>query len=217
MPKTGATPRGADPAFAVSSDQPVFSPSINHASATTPAVNTVSPMTRSHRSVWSAGVCRNSAERAYHIPGRALAVAIALSAVTFVAISLTIRRKGLAVLRFVTLVPVIVSVAFLLRVVAPRMDAALSMRPMAQELATMDTGKSEVAVFRASRNVEYGLAFYRNHIVYRYERDEVPAEGHIVVAPEGSIDAIREKVPGRRVRPFLPGRRIDTLPGVVIT
>ncbi|HXZ26377.1 MAG TPA: glycosyltransferase family 39 protein [Terriglobales bacterium] len=137
--------------------------------------------------------------RETRIPAAPLAVAIALAVITFLGIFLTIRRRGLAVLRFVTLVPVIVGVAFLLRVAAPRLDAALSSRPLAGQLATLDAGKSPVAVFRASRNVEYGLAFYRNHEVYRYERDEIPAEGHIVVAPEGSIDAIREQVPGRRV------------------
>jgi 4-amino-4-deoxy-L-arabinose transferase-like glycosyltransferase len=138
-------------------------------------------------------------ERQYHIPALPLGVAIALAVITFLGISLTIRRRGLAVLRFVTLVPVIVGVAFLLRVAAPRLDAVLSARVMAEQMQTLDKGKSQVAVLGASRNVEYGLAFYRNHIVYRYERGEIPAEGHIVVAPEGSIDAISEKVPGRRV------------------
>jgi 4-amino-4-deoxy-L-arabinose transferase-like glycosyltransferase len=137
--------------------------------------------------------------RETRIPTLPLAVAIGLAVLTFLGISLTIRRHGLAVLRFVTLVPVIVGVAFLLRVAAPRLDARLSTRPMAQELATLDNGKSLVAVFHASRNVEYGLAFYRNHEVYRYDRGEIPAEGHIVIAPEGSQGELETLVAGRRV------------------
>jgi len=50
--------------------------------------------------------------------------------------------------------------------------------------------------------VEYGLAFYRNHPVANYERGEIPAVDHIVVAAEGSQKNLEYRLPGRRVIEF---------------
>jgi hypothetical protein len=48
--------------------------------------------------------------------------------------------------------------------------------------------------------VEYGLNFYRNAPVSRYERDGVPSESHVVVAREGSADALRTLTGQRSIR-----------------
>ena len=56
-----------------------------------------------------------------------------------------------------------------------------------------------LAVSGVSRQTEYGLAFYRDQIIERYESGEIPATEHLVVAPEGSQTAIAKKVAGRRV------------------
>jgi hypothetical protein len=48
-----------------------------------------------------------------------------------------------------------------------------------------------VAVFRVRRDVEYGLAFYRNSEVVNYEQTAVPAGQHILVvrvAGRGGVD-----------------------------
>jgi hypothetical protein len=60
----------------------------------------------------------------------------------------------------------------------------------------------ELAVFNVPPGVEYGLAFYRNHAVSNYERNEIPAGDHIVVAAEGSQKALESRLSGRRVIEF---------------
>jgi hypothetical protein len=63
----------------------------------------------------------------------------------------------------------------------------------------METRELPLAVFRVRRETEYGLAFYRNQIVSRYELQQIPPEEHLVVAPQGSGEAIAQLVRGRRV------------------
>jgi hypothetical protein len=48
----------------------------------------------------------------------------------------------------------------------------------------------QVAVFDARREVEYGLGFYLDEPIDRYERGEVPVGEHILVTREGEHDAI---------------------------
>jgi hypothetical protein len=57
----------------------------------------------------------------------------------------------------------------------------------------------QVAVFEASREAEFGLAFYLNRPISRYERNEIPAGEHMVVAPTGSQSRVAGSVGGRRV------------------
>ena len=72
-------------------------------------------------------------------------------------------------------------------------------RPIAQEIARIEAKKFHVAVYKASRHLEYGLAFYRDEPILRYERNEVPPEDHLVVAAEGSRTEIEKLLPGRRL------------------
>jgi hypothetical protein len=102
-------------------------------------------------------------------------------------------------LRFVTLIPVVVAVGALLKIGAFQADEALSARPLAKQLAQMETKPLPVAVFGTRRETEFGLAFYRNQVIPRYEMRNIPFEEHLVVAPSGSKDAVSAQVPGRRV------------------
>ncbi len=142
---------------------------------------------------------------------RAWLIAGGFAMLAFFAMLATLRRKGLAMARFVTLVPVIVLVAFILRVAAPAMDLKYSSRPLAAEIAALETRPAELAVFRAPRDVEYGLAFYRNQVVRRYERGEIPAADHMVIAPEGARAKLEMLVPGRRVSRVggFPARKLE--------
>lgn len=126
-------------------------------------------------------------------------IASGFALLTFFAMLATLQRKGLAMARFVTLVPVIFLAAFVLRVAAPAMDMKYSTRPMAAEIAALETKPAELAVFEAPRDVEYGLAFYRDQVIRRYERGEIPAADHMVIAPEGERAKLEQLVPGRRV------------------
>jgi 4-amino-4-deoxy-L-arabinose transferase-like glycosyltransferase len=134
--------------------------------------------------------------------GKAAAISFAFAAVLAIGITVTLRTKlGFGALRFVTLVPVVLAVAAILRLGAPVVDSALSVRPLANELIHSENKLPPLplAVVQVSRETEYGLAFYRNQIISRYELGQVPAEEHLLVAPEGSQAAIAKEVAGRRV------------------
>jgi 4-amino-4-deoxy-L-arabinose transferase-like glycosyltransferase len=132
--------------------------------------------------------------------GRATAISAAFAAVLAVGIALTLRRPlGLRVLRFVTVVPVILALAAALRLGAPSLDATLSARPLAQEISRVDNRAFPLAILRLSRETEYGLHFYRDQKILRYESGEVPAGEHLLITPGGWQKNIAKWTPGRRV------------------
>ncbi len=103
-----------------------------------------------------------------------------------------------ALLRLAVLAPVIIGLAFLLRVGGPVVDAVMSERPVAADIAQIDGRHAQVAVFRASREVEYGLGFYRDQRIPRYERDGAPDGDHLVITPEKDSGALLQFVRPRR-------------------
>jgi hypothetical protein len=132
--------------------------------------------------------------------GQAAAISFAFAAVLAIGMAVTLRTQlGLRMLRFVTLVPVVLAVAAILRLGAPALDSALSVRPLANQISRLENKPLPLAVARVSRETEYGLAFYRNQVIDRYELGQVPAGEHLLVAPEGSQTAIAREVAGRRV------------------
>ena len=140
-------------------------------------------------------------------PGLPLQIGMTLTgALIAVMVLLMVRREGMRVLHFVTLVPTILAVAFLLRPAAPTIDRTQSARPISQRLAELGAGDAPVAVFNVKRQVTYGLTFYRNQPVSHYEHDGpidlpsgIPSARHIVVAKEGSFDAVQAAVGERQV------------------
>jgi 4-amino-4-deoxy-L-arabinose transferase-like glycosyltransferase len=128
---------------------------------------------------------------------------IALGVAIGITVTLT-GKLGLRVLYFVTLVPVVLSVAALIRIGAPVLEQTLSARPVARQLAAMETKTLPVAVLGVRRETAYGLAFYRNQVIGRYELRQVPAEEHLLVTPEGARPAIA---------PFTGSRRVSYLGG----
>jgi 4-amino-4-deoxy-L-arabinose transferase-like glycosyltransferase len=132
------------------------------------------------------------------IPTEARWLTVGIAALVFLATLITLGRRGKAGLRPAVLCPVILGLALLLRS-APAIDNALSARPVAREITRMESRPVEVAVFEVSRETEFGLAFYRNRPVPRYERGEVPAGDHLVVAPEAYADELAERLRPRRV------------------
>jgi 4-amino-4-deoxy-L-arabinose transferase-like glycosyltransferase len=132
--------------------------------------------------------------------GRGAEISVTFAAVLAIGIALTLRTKlGFGALRFITLIPVVLAVAALLRLGAPALDSMLSVRPVANEISHLESKPLPLAVAGVSRETEFGLAFYRNQIIDRYESGEIPADEHLVVAPEGSQTAIAKQVAGRRV------------------
>jgi 4-amino-4-deoxy-L-arabinose transferase-like glycosyltransferase len=138
------------------------------------------------------------------MPGvRALTVASVAGTATFLVITCVLFFRGLAMVRPITLLPVVIALAFLIQVAAPSIDATQSARPLARLLATMGVTSDEpVALFHAKREVEYGLAFYRNQPIAVYERRQLPPTEHVVVAGEGWEPQLRQMLAGREVQPI---------------
>jgi len=126
-------------------------------------------------------------------------IAATLGTAIFVGLAATLRWYGIRAVRFVTMVPVILMVAIIIRFDAPVVDATQSARPVARELEKIQSEKLPVAVYRASRVTEYGLHFYRNQPVSRYERDEIPAGAHLVITRTGQREDLEKHLPGRRL------------------
>ena len=137
----------------------------------------------------------------HHLPwGRAAAISVGIAVVLVIGIAFTLRRPpGLRLLRFVTLVPVVLAVAAVLRLGAPALDATLSARPLAQEISRVDNRSLPLAILRLSRETEYGLHFYRNQKIARYEAGDVPAGEHLLITPSAWQKNIAKWTPGRRV------------------
>ncbi len=116
--------------------------------------------------------------------GRPMLIALAVAFTLCAAIALTlVSRLRLRMLRFVTLIPVVLSVAAVLKLGAPSIDQKLSARPLSAELASVATHPLPLAVYGVPREMEYGLTFYRNQTTVRYEAGSVPPEEHLLVAP----------------------------------
>jgi len=90
------------------------------------------------------------------------------------------------------------------------LNRSYSARPLADKLATVAPASETVAVFRVRRDVEYGLAFYRNHEVVNYDQSGVPDQQHLLVV----------RVTGRHgvdlhaqaaLNEYLEGRRYEQL------
>ena len=109
-------------------------------------------------------------------------------------------RPGLRLLRFVTLVPVILAIAAVLRLDAHFLDEHFSARSLSDSISRIDNDSLPTAVYGVSREIEYGLHFYRNQRIVRYESGEVPAGEHILVALHAmALSQINDKLPRRRI------------------
>src|SRR5579864_2262151 len=128
--------------------------------------------------------------------GQPMFVALAVAFVLAGGIALTlVSRQGLRMLRFVTLIPVVLAVGAVLKLGSASLDQTLSARPLAQEIRSVEMGTLPLAVYGVPRELEYGLTFYRNRLTIRYEWGSVPPEQHLLVAPEGWRARVAEQAP----------------------
>ena len=132
--------------------------------------------------------------------GQPITVALTIAFVLSAGIALTlVRRTGLPMLRFVTLIPVVLTIGAVLKLGSVALDQTLSARPLAKEIASMETHPLPLAVYHVRRELEYGLTFYRNQLTFNYDWGSVPPYEHLLVAPENSQPEIAKLAPGRRV------------------
>ncbi len=144
--------------------------------------------------------------------GQPMLVALGVAFVLCAGIALTLVRKtGLRMLRFVTVIPVLLVVGVVLRLGSVALDQTYSARPLAREIAGMETHPLPLAVYHVRRELEYGLTFYRNQPTFNYDWGSVPQGEHLLVAPENSQVEIAKLVTGRRVSYLgrYPAQRVD--------
>jgi 4-amino-4-deoxy-L-arabinose transferase-like glycosyltransferase len=133
-------------------------------------------------------------------PGQPMFIALSVAFILAAGIALTlVSRLGLRMLRFVTLIPVVLTVAAVLKLGSTALDQSLSARPLAREISSMETHSLPLAVLGVSRELEYGLTFYRNGHTIRYEFENVPAGEHLLVTPENWQPEVTKRTAGRRV------------------
>ncbi len=132
--------------------------------------------------------------------GQPMLVALFIAFLLSAGIALTlIRKNGTKMLRFVTLIPVVLTMAAVLKLGAVGLDQTLSARPLAVEIAAVESHRLPLAVYHVRRELEYGLTFYRNQLTFNYDWGRVPPQEHLLVAPENTQPEIARLVAGRRV------------------
>ncbi len=129
--------------------------------------------------------------------GRPAVVPLIATAAVALVIFLLLFKAGWRMLRIATLVPAIIVVAIVLRFGSPPLDNALSARSVVDALSQYDPHHLPVAAFLVPRETEFGLAFYRNQVIPRYELGQVPDGEHMLVAAQGYPKGV-SKAAGRR-------------------
>jgi 4-amino-4-deoxy-L-arabinose transferase-like glycosyltransferase len=129
-------------------------------------------------------------------PATALIVALLAALGAALLVVFVVKGFGVARLRLATTGVMMVLVLFLYGIgpvfgvgsveptkrVIHLLDRSYSARPLAAKLLDYAPANETVAVFLVRRDVEYGLAFYRNHQVVNNKEDGVPAGQHLLVA-----------------------------------
>jgi len=134
------------------------------------------------------------------LPRNVIIVAAALGVTAIVALWFSMRMQGYRVLRFITLVPVVIAFALLLRGTAPIVNLLQSARPVEAAIHESVLGQiPSIAVYDVPPSVRYGLGFYLNQPIASYENNEVPPFDHLVVAATGVQKELEYRLPGRRV------------------
>lgn len=121
-------------------------------------------------------------DRSAQLPLRVIVITVSLATLGALFVAGLTLWRGERLLRFATLIPLLACVAYVLRIAAPVVDATQSARLVAGQLTAVET---RIAVFKVSRTLEYGLGFYRNQFVSRYEREEIPDSDHFLLAAKG--------------------------------
>jgi 4-amino-4-deoxy-L-arabinose transferase-like glycosyltransferase len=157
-------------------------------------------------------------------PARPLVIALLASTGAALLIVVVVNGFGVARLRLATSAVLVVLVLFLFGVgpffgipavgatkrVINLLDRAYSARPLAERLTAFAPPSETVAVFRVRRDMEYGLAFYRNHEVVNYEESGVPNEQHLLVTRVTGRNGVDLHTPAA-LQEYLEGRHYEQL------
>jgi hypothetical protein len=115
---------------------------------------------------------------------------------------LIIRRWGIAETRNATLIPVFASIVFLLGFHGKDLDVNYSARPLATQMSHDAPDIKVVAVEGVRRDIDYGLAFYRDEPMVHYDSDGVPKEQHLLVIRTNDKEGLNRWLAGRVYEPL---------------
>jgi 4-amino-4-deoxy-L-arabinose transferase-like glycosyltransferase len=125
------------------------------------------------------------------------------SAIVFAAIVfLVIRRWGIPQVCNITLLPILASLIFLLGFHGKDLDINYSARPLAREIQRQAPDVNLVATDLIKRDMDYGLAFYRNQPMIHYGSDGVPDAEHILVIRANDTAELDHWLAGRVYKPI---------------
>ncbi len=123
----------------------------------------------------------------------AISSAIGMGAIVWV----IIRRWGISQVTNATLIPVLASLVFLLGFHGKDLDINYSARPLAMQIARQAPDVKIVAVDGIKRDMDYGLAFYRNEPLVHYASDGVPQQEHVLVIRTNDTEGLSHWLNGR--------------------
>ncbi|MEO6981702.1 MAG: glycosyltransferase family 39 protein [Edaphobacter sp.] len=137
------------------------------------------------------------------VPSAPWLLAAGVTALIFAAIVfLIIRRWGIAQVTNATLIPIFASLIFLLGFHGKELDLNYSARPLAREIQQQAPDVKLIATEAVRRDIDYGLAFYRNQPMIHYSADGVPAAEHILVIRTSDIPDLDHLLAGRMYKPL---------------
>ncbi|HMH15942.1 MAG TPA: glycosyltransferase family 39 protein [Edaphobacter sp.] len=131
-----------------------------------------------------------------------LITAAAAATAIGIAVFLIIRRWGIPQVANATLIPVFAALIFLLGFHGKDLDINYSARPLAREIDRQAPGLKPLAIQGVKRDMDYGLAFYRNESLIHYSTDGVPTGEHLLVIPTRDANQLDHWLSGRVYEPL---------------
>ncbi|GGA77799.1 hypothetical protein GCM10011507_31300 [Edaphobacter acidisoli] len=137
------------------------------------------------------------------VPAAHWLIAATISALILSGIVLAItQRWGPKQLTNATLIPIFAILVFLLGFHGRELDLTYSARPLAREIHQQAPDVKIVATDDVNRDINYGLAFYRNEPVVDYSVEGVPSAAHILVIRESKTSKLNTLLAGRMYEPL---------------
>jgi len=134
--------------------------------------------------------------------GEPLHKAVILGLLVAVALLVVAWRFRPGRLHAATMVPTVLLLFFLLHNNGQLIDNIYSARPLAHEIQALTLTNplaqtASVAVFSTRRDIEYGVAFYRNQRVINYRNDGVPLVAHLLITRTGTMEEAKKSLDSR--------------------
>jgi 4-amino-4-deoxy-L-arabinose transferase-like glycosyltransferase len=113
-----------------------------------------------------------------------------------------VKRKGVRMMRLATTIPLVFLLFFLLEMNGHLLDLNYSSRPLAREIAAAAPNDHVLALVGVRRDLDYGLAFYRNERLVHYDTDGVPEGAHVLVIAQHDVPHLPQLLDGRSYEPL---------------